>query len=101
MIVVVMVGLLAVMARNAFQKYRMDNQDNRIRANAKLLAAAADEYYLENGVSTVALSALVGPTKKIKALNPVAGETYPESFTQGSPITITGVAGSRTVTYSP
>jgi type IV pilus assembly protein PilA len=34
-------------------------------------------------------------------LNSVANETYPTALTQGITITITSVAGSRTITYSP
>jgi type IV pilus assembly protein PilA len=36
-----------------------------------------------------------------KAVNTVASETYPANFTQGITITISGVAGARTVTYAP
>ena len=35
------------------------------------------------------------------AVNTVAGETYPAAYTQGVTITISGVAGARTVTYAP
>jgi type IV pilus assembly protein PilA len=43
----------------------------------------------------------VGPAAYVKALNTVAGETYPANFTQGVAITISGIAGVRTVTYAP
>jgi hypothetical protein len=49
----------------------------------------------------VTLTDLLGPTSYIKALNTVALETYPSTFTQGVTITIQSVAGSRTITYSP
>ena len=101
MIVVVIIGLLASMAIPAFQKVRTSSQDKAVLNNARQLSAASDQYYLENGVSSVVLSDLLGPTSYIKALNSVAKETYPESFTQGTTITITSVAGSRTITYSP
>jgi type IV pilus assembly protein PilA len=39
--------------------------------NARQLSAGADQYYLENGVSTVVQSALIGPTTYVKALNSV------------------------------
>jgi type IV pilus assembly protein PilA len=32
-------------------------------------------------------------------LNVVAGESYPEQYTQGVTITISGIAGARTITY--
>jgi type IV pilus assembly protein PilA len=101
MIVVVIIGLLASMAIPAFQKVRTSSQDKAVLNNARQLSAASDQYYLENGVSTVTLSDLLGPTSYIKALNTVALETYPSYFTQGTTITIAGVAGSRTITYSP
>ena len=63
--------------------------------------AAADQYFLENGVSTVQSANLVGSSNYVKAINTVAKETYPTGFTQGITITIGGVAGARTVTYAP
>jgi type IV pilus assembly protein PilA len=101
MIVVVIIGLLASMAIPAFQKVRSNSQDKAVLNNARQLSAAIDQYYLENGVSTVILSDLIGPTTYIKALNSVANESYPAGFSQGTTITITGVAGARTITYSP
>jgi type IV pilus assembly protein PilA len=69
--------------------------------NARQLSAAADQYYLENGVSTVASANLVGATSYVKAINTVAKETYPTGYSQGETITIAGIAGARTVTYAP
>jgi len=101
MIVVVIIGLLAAMAIPAFQKVRQSSQDKAVLNNARQLSAAADQYFLENGVSSVASGALVGATNYVKAVNTVAAETYPTGFTQGETITISGVAGARTVTYAP
>ena len=101
MIVVVIIGLLAAMAIPAFQKVRESSQNKAVLNNARQLSAAADQYFLENGVSTVASSNLVGSDKYVKAINTVASETYPTSFTQGVTITISGIAGVRTVTYAP
>src|ERR1043165_7241530 len=101
MIVVVIIGLLAAMAIPAFQKVRQSSQDKAVLNNARQLSAAADQYFLENGVSTVVSAGLVGATNYVKAIITVAGETYPDNFTQGITITIAGVAGARTVTYSP
>ena len=52
MIVVVIISLLAAMAIPAFQKLRQSAQDKAVLDNARLLAVAADQYFLENGVST-------------------------------------------------
>ena len=101
MIVVVIIGLLAAMAIPAFQKVRSASQDKTVLNNARQLSAAADQYYLENGVSTVTIGNLIGSTNYVKALNLVANETYPQAFTQGVAISIIGVAGERTITYAP
>jgi type IV pilus assembly protein PilA len=101
MIVVVIIGLLAAMAIPAFQKVRRNSQDKAVLNNARQLSAGADQYYLENGVSQVVISMLLGPTSYVKALNSVAQETYPTGFSQGTTITISSVAGLRTITYAP
>jgi type IV pilus assembly protein PilA len=76
MIVVVIIGLLAAMAIPAFQKVRASSQQKTILNNLRQLNSAAQQYYLENGVSTVAYTDLVGTDKYIKAINVVAGENY-------------------------
>ena len=101
MIVVVIIGLLAAMAIPAFQKVRQSSQDKAVLNNARQLSAAADQYFLENGVSSVSRDNLVGATNYVKAVNTVASETYPGGYTQGVTITIGGIAGARTVTYAP
>jgi type IV pilus assembly protein PilA len=101
MIVVVIIGLLAAMAIPAFQKVRTNSQDKAVLNNARQLSAGADQYYLENGVSTVLIANLIGPTSYVKALNSVANETYPTNFTQGITVTVQSIAGVRTVTYAP
>ena len=101
MIVVVIIGLLAAMAIPAFQKVRRASQDKAVLNNARQLSAAADQYYLENGVSSVSIGNLLGSTNYVKTLNLVANETYPTGFSQGTTITISGVAAQRTITYAP
>ncbi len=101
MIVVVIIGLLAAMAIPAFQKVRTSSQDKAVINNARQLASASDQYFLENGVTTVAKSNLVGSDKYVKNIQAVANESYPDNYTQGITISVTGVAGTRTVTYAP
>jgi len=103
MIVVVIIGLLAAMAIPAFQKVRASSQDKACINNARQLAAAADQYFLEKGVSVVPIASLLGTDtdKYIKTLNTVANETYPTSFTQNTPITVLAIGNARTITYSP
>ena len=101
MIVVVIIGLLAMLAIPAFQKVRMASQDKAVMNNARQMAGAADQYFLENGATTAALSSLLGASNYVKALSTVASETYPDFYTQGVAVTILGVAAARTITYSP
>lgn len=100
MIVVVIIGLLATMAIPAFQRVTVASQDKAVLNNARQLSAAADQYFMESGVSTVTLTDLIGITSYIKSLNSVASEVYPNEYTQATTITITGVGGVRTITYS-
>ena len=99
MIVVVIIGLLATMAIPAFQRVTVASQDKAVLNNARQLSAAADQYFLESGISTAGLTDLIGPTQYIKALNSVASEYYPNDFTQAVTITVNGVGGTRTITY--
>ena len=101
MIVVVIIGLLATMALPAWQKIRSASQDKAVLNNARQLAAAADQYYLETGSNMAASSMLIGSTNYVKFVNTVALEVYPDFFTQGLTITISNVGGLRTITYTP
>jgi type IV pilus assembly protein PilA len=102
MIVVVIIGLLAAMAIPAFQKVRASSQDKAITNNLRQLSSAADQYFLEKGVTQVNTSVLVGTdsTQYVKSVVTVAGESYVSPINQGSPLTATPVAGTRTVTFS-
>ncbi|HVU25090.1 MAG TPA: prepilin-type N-terminal cleavage/methylation domain-containing protein [Opitutus sp.] len=99
MVVVVIIGILAALAIPGFQKVRTASQDKSVLNNARQLAAAADEYMMEKGVSTVSYDNLVGATNYVKVINLVANETYPSAYTQGVALTIAGIAGARTITY--
>lgn len=99
MIVVVIIGVLAALAVPGFQKVRLASQDKAVLNNARLLASAADQYMMQQGVTAVSATQLIGPDRFIKIFNSVAGETYPTDYTQGMTITISGIAGARTITY--
>lgn len=101
MIVVVIIGLLAAMAIPAFQKVRASSQDKAVTNNLRQLSAAADQYFLEAGVSAVASSILVGTNSSqyVKQVQTVATETYSD-LQQGQAVTASNVAGARTITYS-
>jgi type IV pilus assembly protein PilA len=94
-------GILTAVAYTGYRKVRQSSEDKGVICVVRQLSAAADQYYLENSVSTVELRQLVGATNYIKAINTVAGESYPLRYTQGMTMTVTGVAGTRTVTYAP
>jgi type IV pilus assembly protein PilA len=102
MIVVVIIGLLAAMAIPAFQKVRQSSQDKAVLNNLRQLSAAADQFFLENGVSTVLSANLVGTNSSnyIKQIQTVAAETYMTTITQGLGVSATGVAGVRTISYT-
>ena len=102
MIVVVIIGLLAAMAIPAFQKVRAASQDKAVTNNLRQLSAAADQYFLESGNTTVNSADLVGTnsTQYIKAVATVANETYTATLNQGVAITATGISRARTVTYN-
>lgn len=102
MIVVVIIGLLAAMAIPAFQKVRASSQDKAVTNNLRQLSSAADQYFLEKGATQVETTVLVGSntTQYLKAVATVAGETYVTPIVQGAGLTATGIAASRTVTYS-
>lgn len=101
MIVVMLIGLLLSVALPAFQNSRQASQDKAVLNNARRLAEAADQYFLETGATSAVAGHLVGPTLYVKSLNTVAGETYPTGYTIGVAITVTGVAHARTITYAP
>ncbi len=94
-------GVLVLGAYTGYQKVRQSSEDKAVICPVRQLAAAADQYYLENGVSTVAYRDLVGATNYLKAIATIAGETYPAHYTRAITITVTGVAGTRTITYAP
>lgn len=93
MIVVVIIGLLAAMAIPAFQKVRETSQTKAITNNLRQLASGADQYFIENGVTTIGQAALIGTDKYVKTLDPVAGETYPATVTQGTDLAVTTSSG--------
>lgn len=76
-------------------------QERAILNQLRQLAAAADQYYLENGVGRTSYEALVGADKYVKQINPVAGENYRVIiFEQGKPMTVT-TTGGISLTYRP
>lgn len=101
MVVVVVIGVLATLALPAFQKIRSASQDKSVLNNARQMSAAADAYFLESGANFAAPTQLIGASNYVKVFDPVANEAYPTAYTQGVTVTVLGVGGARTITYSP
>ncbi len=99
MVVVVIIGLLASLAIPKFEKVRAAAQDKSVMNNIRQLSGAADQYFLEYGTGTADITSLVGSSQYVNVLNTVANEAYPLAFTQGVPISVTDIAGARTITY--
>jgi len=97
----VTVGVLAAMAIPAFQKVRTASQEKAVLNNLRQIAAAADQYYLENNVDTVELGKLIGPDKYIRAINPVAGEDYGELVLKAGEPLVIHLPDGREVRYAP
>ena len=99
MIVVVIIGLLAAMAIPAFNKVRATSQDKAVINNLRQYASAAQQYMLDEGVSTVAHNDIVGVGLHISTLQSVADETY-TGLTLGTNTTrIEATVNGRTITY--
>ncbi|MDP4610323.1 MAG: hypothetical protein NWT02_03975 [Opitutales bacterium] len=54
----------------------MDSEEAVVTNNLRQISAAADQYFLEEGKTSVTIEELVGPDKYIRELIPVAGESY-------------------------
>lgn len=96
---VVLFGVMAAMAVPAFNEVRAVSQEKAIINNARQLASAAEQFYLEEGVTTVTLDALY-ESQYLFEIMPVADETYPTVFNQGEEVIITRESG-ESVTYDP
>lgn len=91
MIVVLIIGLLAAMAIPAFSKVRANARTKTIVNNLRQVAAAGQQYMLEQGVSSASYSSLA-PTY-FNTITPVAGEAY-------TALVVNDTGGTLTVTMS-
>lgn len=99
MIVVTLVGILAALAVPTYRRIVTRAQDRAVLNNARQLAAAVNQYYMANGVTTAAFSDVVKSNGYLRSISAVAAETYPATFRADTPIIITGIGGARTITY--
>jgi type IV pilus assembly protein PilA len=98
MIVVVIIGLLAAMAIPAFQKVRSTSQEKAVTNNLRQISSAAQQYFLEQGATSVNLTDIVGTDKYINSIDSVATEAYPTQITVGD--TELSTTGTPAVTYT-
>jgi len=90
MMVVVMFGLLAAMAIPAFQKVRQASQAKVCINNERMLAAALDQYQLENSKGAQKWEDVVGPSKYVKTMPAcLLGGTYQATFVPGKGYQVT------------
>jgi len=89
MIVVVIIGLLAALAIPAFNKVRATSQDKHVANTLRQIAGAADQYFMETGLGSVAVSSLFGNANYIAgAMSNTIGSSAKVPFTYGpDPIT--------------
>jgi len=100
MIVVVIIGLLPRWPFPRSRKFASRRKNKAVLNNARQLSAAADH----TSWKTVLLRCFGRPRGRDElreGRQHGRAETYPAGFTQGETITISGVAGARTVTYAP
>jgi len=77
--------------------------DKAVTNNLRQIQAGAYQYFLENGMSSVALETLVGTNSSqyVKPLQTADGEEYSATIIQDQPITASGISGARTITFGP
>ena len=87
MIVVVIIGLLAAMAIPAFQKVRRSSIAKTMVNDARQIGAAAQQYMMENGVTTVSIGyvstsgATTGPLSEwVKVISKGYTSAFPQTI---------------------
>ena len=103
MIVVIIIGLLAAMAIPIFRKIRVASQSTTVINNLRQLSSAAQQYFMEYGVSTANYSDLVGAGKQIKYITIVASEQYPLLYNQSDAAVVatsSAIEGKPNITFA-
>lgn len=98
MVVVVIIGLMAALAIPGFQKARKTSQEKAVFNNLRELASAAQQYFIEEGESTVNVTDLLGTGNYLISLEPVSQEEYPDVINATDESLST--TGSPQITYS-
>jgi prepilin-type N-terminal cleavage/methylation domain-containing protein len=69
MVVVTLIAILASLAFPVYQKVRITTLKTTFKNDAAKLISAANQYYMDKGVTSVAASDLISSGKYIKALS--------------------------------
>jgi hypothetical protein len=64
-----------------------NGKESQVFINLRLLATAANQYYLDHSASTAHFTDLVGSGKYVENFSAAAGEKYPDVFARGQEIT--------------
>ena len=96
MIVVVIIGLLAAMAIPAFQKVRDNSVGKAMENDARLIAAASQQYFLENGGITTVPFGLTSATGEVTG--PLS--SYVKSISKGTTTPSTSIVLDSTFQLS-
>lgn len=89
MIVVVIIGLLAAMAIPAFRKVRGEAIRKTVVNDARLVGNAAQQYFMDKGVTTCPVSRIVGS----------AGSNYLKNYSRGNTIDVADVTAAATFIF--
>lgn len=100
----IVAGVPVTLVGGMFHRVRTSSQESAVYCNLGALAAAADQYWLENGsAAEIRYDDLVGPKNYVKAVNPIVGEDYRPNFPlrMGDHLGVKLPNGSRVVYDSP
>ena len=94
MIVVVIIGLLAAMAIPAFQKVRQNSIEKTLANDARQIASAANQYFLETGASQFRVGPLAAAQSG--AVSSIGNDlyNYVRMISKGNSFPLTLTAGS-------
>ena len=89
MVAVTIIGLLAVMAFPLYAKVRRDTYRKTMINDARIVSNAAQQYFMDKGVTNVGLSILIGS----------ASSNYVRSYSKGNTITVDPLVCDPTFTF--
>jgi hypothetical protein len=77
----IVAGVPVTLLGGAIHRLRASSGESAVYCNLGALAAAADQYWMENDpTAEIRYEDLVGPSRYVKAVNPIVGEDYRPNF---------------------